>query len=87
MENPHPVAEPALDSGRQRQAREFAADGYALELTGDPGSFVSAMTRLTDQNLAEAEPGRWVERLLHDHPGYNNRVEHARRYMAAGNKG
>lgn len=66
---------------------EFAADGYALELTGDPGSFVSAMTRLTDQNLAEAEPGRWVERLLHDHPGYNSRVEHARRYMAAGNKG
>ena len=66
---------------------ESAADGYALELTGDPGSFVGAMTRLTDQNLAEAEPGRWVERLLHDHPGYNSRVEHSRRYMAAGNKG
>jgi STE24 endopeptidase len=65
---------------------ETAADGYALELTGDPGSFVSAMTRLTDQNLAEAEPGRWVERLLHDHPGYSSRVEHARRYVAAGNE-
>jgi STE24 endopeptidase len=65
---------------------ESAADGYALELTGDPGSFVGAMTRLTDQNLAEARPGRWVERLLYDHPGYNSRVEHARRYAAAGNK-
>jgi STE24 endopeptidase len=59
---------------------ETEADGYALELTDDPASFISAMTRLTDQNLAEAEPGRWVEFLLYDHPSYRSRVAHARGY-------
>ena len=59
---------------------ETEADGYALELTDDPASFISAMTRLTDQNLAEAEPGRWVELLLYDHPSYRSRVAHSRGY-------
>ncbi len=61
---------------------ETEADGYALGLTDDPASFVSAMTRLTDQNLAEAEPGRWIELLFDDHPSYRSRVEHARHYLA-----
>lgn len=61
---------------------EAAADGYCLRLTDDPGSFIRAMTRLTDQNLAEAEPNRWVERLLYDHPSYNSRREHASYYSA-----
>ena len=61
---------------------ETAADAYALELTGDPDSFVSAMTRLTDQNLAEAEPNRWLELLFHDHPSYRSRVNLARYYAA-----
>lgn len=61
---------------------EAAADGYSLRLTDDPTSFVGAMTRLTDQNLAEAQPGRWVERLLYDHPSYSSRVEHASYYAA-----
>jgi STE24 endopeptidase len=60
---------------------ETEADGYALELTGDPASFVSAMTKLTDQNLAEAEPGRWIELLFHDHPSYRSRVAHAKNYL------
>jgi len=59
---------------------ETEADGYALELTGNPSSFISAMARLTDQNLAEAEPSRWVELLLHDHPSYHSRLEHARSF-------
>ncbi len=61
---------------------EAAADAYALELTGDPDSFISAMTRLTDQNLAEAEPNRWLEILFHDHPSYRSRVNMARYYAA-----
>ncbi len=61
---------------------ETAADGYALSLTDDPGSFISSMTRLTDQNLAEAQPSRWVELLLWDHPSYQRRVEYAHRYLA-----
>ena len=60
---------------------ETEADGYALELTSDPASFISAIARLTDQNLAEAEPNRWVELLLHDHPSYRSRLAHARRFV------
>jgi STE24 endopeptidase len=60
---------------------EKAADGYALQLTENPQAFVSMMAKLTDQNLAEAEPSRWVELLFHDHPSYNNRLEYARKYF------
>ncbi|MEE8194559.1 MAG: M48 family metallopeptidase, partial [Dehalococcoidales bacterium] len=64
------------------RGRERAADEFALRLTGNPQAFITMMTRLTDQNLAEAQPGRWVERLLYDHPSYNSRVEHASYYAA-----
>lgn len=59
---------------------ETEADGYALELTDDPAAFINAMARLTDQNLAEAEPNRWVELLLYDHPSYRSRLAYARKY-------
>ncbi|MBI4284630.1 MAG: M48 family metallopeptidase [Chloroflexi bacterium] len=61
---------------------ETAADGYALGLTDDPQAFSSAMTKLTDQNLGEAKPARWVELLLYDHPAYYRRVELTRYYQA-----
>jgi len=59
---------------------EVAADEYALRLTDNPKSFISTMTKLADQNLSEAQPSRWVELLLYDHPSYNKRVEHAGYY-------
>lgn len=59
---------------------EKQADGYSLKLTDNPGSFISAMTKLTDQNLAEAESARWIEVLLHDHPSFKQRVRHAKEY-------
>jgi len=59
---------------------ETAADEYALRLTDDPKSFITTMTKLTDQNLSEAQPSRWVELLMYDHPSYTKRVEHARYY-------
>ena len=65
-----------LASGYSRRI-EAAADSYALELTGDTRSFINAMTRLTDQNLVEAAPSRWVENLLYDHPSYASRVAYA----------
>jgi STE24 endopeptidase len=61
---------------------ETAADEYALRLTDNPESFITTMTKLTDQNLSEAQPGRWVELLMYDHPSYTRRVEHARYYAA-----
>ena len=60
---------------------EMVADDYALRLTDNPKSFIDAMTKLTDQNLAEAQPSRWVELLIYDHPSYHRRVEHARYYL------
>jgi len=66
-----------------RRHLEVNADEYALKLTGNPEAFINAMTRLTDQNLAEAEPKRWIELLSHDHPSYRRRVEHARRYLTS----
>ena len=60
---------------------EMAADDFALRLTDNPKSFIDAMTKLTDQNLAEAQPSRWVELLIYDHPSYHRRVEHARYYL------
>ncbi|MDO8670505.1 MAG: M48 family metalloprotease, partial [Dehalococcoidia bacterium] len=61
---------------------ETAADKYALEMTNNPGAFISMMTRLTDQNLGEASPARWVEILLYSHPTYAKRVAMARAIAA-----
>ena len=61
---------------------EAAADDYALRLTDNPESFINTMTKLADQNLSEAQPSRWVELLIYDHPCYHKRVEHARYYLA-----
>jgi len=59
---------------------ETSADKAALELTADPQAFITAMTKLTDQNLSVADPNRWVEFLFYDHPPYTKRVGLARRY-------
>ena len=40
------------------------------------------MTKLTDQNLAVADPSRWVELLFYDHPPYTKRVDLAQRYKS-----
>lgn len=60
--------------------REVKADTYALRMTGNPPAFISAMTRLANQNLAEAEPPAWVEFLLHSHPSISKRVALAKTF-------
>lgn len=60
---------------------EEAADHYALATTANPEAFATMLAKLTDQNLAESEPGRWAELLFYDHPPYSKRVELARRYQ------
>jgi STE24 endopeptidase len=60
--------------------RESLADGYALRLTGKPEAFVSVMVRLANQNLADVEPERWVELLLHSHPAIGRRIEQAQSF-------
>lgn len=61
---------------------ERNADVYALESTGNVRAFMGAMTRLANQNLAEAEPAAWVEFLLYDHPSVGRRLALGRRYAA-----
>jgi STE24 endopeptidase len=62
--------------------RERRADIYALELTGKGSSYASALTRLANQNLADADPEPWVEWLLHSHPALSKRIQMAKRYQA-----
>ena len=57
--------------------REDLADRYALEATGRPDAFASAMKRLANQNLAEANPAQWVVVLFYSHPPLADRIARA----------
>lgn len=54
--------------------RERMADQYALAMTGKPTAFASAMKRLANQNLGDADPERWVVILFYSHPPIKERV-------------
>jgi STE24 endopeptidase len=58
--------------------RERRADDYALQATGNSKAFAAALTRLANQNLAEADPEPWVEFMLYSHPALNKRISRAR---------
>jgi len=57
--------------------RERKADRYAIQVTGKPLDFASAMIRLADQNLGEVDPATWVEFLLYSHPPLGKRIAEA----------
>ena len=61
---------------------ERSADRFALELTGNPDAFVSAMRRLGAQNLAEEAPSRLVQWLFYSHPPLGERIEAAQAFKA-----
>ncbi len=63
--------------------RERLADRYALETTNNPRAFISAMTRLANQNLAEVDPEPWVEFFFYSHPALSKRIAMAQRYQPA----
>ncbi len=60
--------------------RERRADEYALKTTSNGQAYASALTRLANQNLAEADPEPWVEVLLYSHPALNKRIAMAESY-------
>jgi STE24 endopeptidase len=66
--------------------REGLADEFALKTAGNPQAFVSAMVRLANQNLADADPERWVELLLYSHPAIGKRIERGRTFNEGGRK-
>lgn len=62
------------------RSHERRADRFALQLTKNPGAFVSAMRRLGAQNLAEEDPSRLVQWLFHSHPPMRERIAAAQSF-------
>ncbi|MCU0250088.1 MAG: M48 family metalloprotease [Vicinamibacterales bacterium] len=67
------------------RAHERAADRAALELTGNPHAFVSAMRRLGARNLAEESPALLTRLLFHTHPPIDERIAFAAAWEAERN--
>lgn len=65
----------AISRGHERRA-----DRFALDLTGNPAAFISAMRRLGAQNLAEERPSRIVQWLFYSHPPLAERLDAAARW-------
>jgi STE24 endopeptidase len=62
------------------RAHERRADRYALTMTRNADAFVTAMRRLSAQNLAEERPSRFVEVLFHSHPSTTARIVAAEKW-------
>ena len=56
---------------------EFQADEYAVKITGDKESFISAMEKLANLNLADKEPQPAIEFFLYSHPSIKRRIAFA----------
>jgi len=61
--------------------RERMADGYALALTHNGKAYASALTRLANQNLADADPDPLIEFFMHSHPALRKRIAMAQDYQ------
>jgi STE24 endopeptidase len=59
---------------------EYEADRYAVKSTKNPSAFVSALEKLTDQNLGDKEPHPFVEWFFYSHPSIKNRISAINRY-------
>lgn len=61
--------------------REWDADRYAIELTGEGETYARAFERLVAQNLMELDPPRLRHLLTASHPTPRERIEAARRWQ------
>ncbi len=66
------------------RAQERAADRYALKTTRNVDAFVTAMKRLSQQNLAEEYPSPLVRLLFYSHPPIRERIDAARAFGREG---
>ncbi|HEX8028698.1 MAG TPA: M48 family metallopeptidase [Vicinamibacterales bacterium] len=62
------------------RSQERAADRYALTTTRNVDAFVTAMKRLSQQNLAEEYPSTIVRWLFYSHPPIRERIDAARTF-------
>jgi STE24 endopeptidase len=66
------------------RAQERAADRYALQTTRNVDAFVTAMKRLSQQNMAEEYPSPVVRWLFYSHPPLRERIDAARAFAREG---
>jgi STE24 endopeptidase len=71
---------PALNAFSRRN--EWEADRYCWKAVPSIAPFISAMNKLSEQNLAERNPSRLVEVLFHSHPPISKRIAAAEQFAA-----
>jgi len=59
------------------RVRERVADGFSLEISSEPEALGNALVKLSQQNLGNPAPPRWVELIFRDHPSGLSRVRRA----------
>ncbi len=63
------------------RSRENAADKYALDITHNAPAFISAMKKLANQNLADANPPGWAVWLFYTHPPIRDRLNRGEAFL------
>ena len=72
---------PALNAYSRFNERQ--ADRYCFQSVASVEPFISSMSKLAEQNLAEKTPSRWVEWFFHSHPAIAKRVAAAEAWAKA----
>src|SRR5215470_19845478 len=72
---------PALNAYSRFNERQ--ADRYCWKSVPSVDPFITAMDKLSAQNLSEKKPSRVVEVLFHSHPAVSRRIAAARHFAAA----
>ncbi|HVO62126.1 MAG TPA: M48 family metalloprotease, partial [Terriglobales bacterium] len=75
---------PAMNALSRKHERE--ADLYAWENIPSIEPYVTAMSKLADQNLAERTPSRFVEWFFESHPSIQKRIAAAEAWAQAKQK-
>ena len=60
---------------------EVASDAYSLELTADPGTFISTQVNLSRGNLSDVEPPLFMRWFAWTHPTTLERIQAAERWL------
>lgn len=72
---------PLLNTWMRHNERQ--ADRYAFAALRSVEPFVSSMSKLAQQNLAERNPARWIEVCFHSHPAISRRINAARAWASS----
>ena len=58
------------------RSMEYQADQYGVSITGNRDSFISALEKLSRQNLSDIHPNAVIEFLFYSHPSIAKRIGH-----------